>query len=315
MELKLNVAFDSPLGSLEELIESLQDPAIILDDSLKVVAKNKNATRIFQNLRKGRAVGGMVLPEDKEKLRSLSVKQTVLIKLKNGETLYGATAVRFLEAILLVAHPLSADLRESLEAVYSKASGYDVSLLSSFPHKDELLMFSLSKLRLARGIRFFNVAAVVNLVINQLSEASKRSFERITVKSTLKENTTQGSEYDFSVVLAYLLSFCMGFAKDNVTVELFEESRVLSVRVSATPPNNSDEAEEILNGFSKDHVSWHNLIKMLSDGNLWDLETDCGYNNPISFTLKMPLSEEKQPFGVSDIFKEEITKIISAFFG
>ncbi len=315
MELNLNVAFDMDLDSLCEMIDSLKEPAIILDNNLKVISKNKKATRIFTNLRKGRLVGGLMIAEDKEKLRSLSVKQTVLVKLLNGEIVYGATAVSFSDGILLTVRPLSAGLRERLEQVYNKASGYDINISVELTHKDDFMAFSLNNLCFPRESRFFNVTAVAESVINQLSSDYPRIFEKISVNSSLKNNYTLGSEYDFSIILTYIISFCLLCTNEKIGLELFEENGVLAVKISAVPPQDMDEAEALINGFPKDNASWKNLIKMLSDGNLWSLDIKCGYKKPISFTVKMPVAEEKQPFVLSDAFKKTVAKILSAFFG
>ncbi|MBE6692376.1 MAG: hypothetical protein E7586_03460 [Ruminococcaceae bacterium] len=315
MKLNLNAVVDTGFQRFFETVGNSRDPAIILDDSLKVFSKNKIAARIFPNLRKGRSVGGLMVASDKEKLRSLSAGQTVLVKLLSGETVYGATAVRFSNEILLIVRPLSAGLRERLETVYSKASGYDINILSEEPDKEEFMAFSLKNLCFPKETRYFNVAAVSESVINQLSLNHPSVREKITVNSSLKNNYACGSEYDFSIVLTYIVSFCMYCTKEKVVLELSDKNGSSVVKISAIPPEDMDESEELVNAYPKDNVSWHNLIKLLCDGNLWDLEIECGYKKPLLFTFELPAAEEKQPFVLSDSFKKTVAKILSAFFG
>ena len=314
MELNLHTAFDMDSKSLREMFEGLREPAIILDESLKTVSKNKIAARIFPKLRKGCRVGGLMVAEDKKKLLSLSVRQTVLVKLLNGETVYGAMAVRFSKEILLLVRPLSAGLRERLEEIYNKASGYDINIFAEQPTKDRLLDFSLKNLCFTGENRFFDVSVVTEGVINQLSLNHRRVFEKIALKSSLNNRYALGSEYDFSIMLTYIISFCIQSTKEKVGIELLDKNGVLSVTVNATPPEDMKEAEELINEFPKDNICWQSLIKMLSDGNLWDLEMDYGYKKPVSFTVKMPVAEETQPFVLSDALRQAVAKILSAFF-
>ena len=306
MKVYLETDFSKSLCDLAESLKTLRHPAILIGRDLKVVDKNFKAKTVFQGLRKGSYISPFTFPREEERLFNLLPRQTAFVEMKNGEYIYGATAVGFEDCIMLVVRPMWSGLHERLEKIYSRASGYDVNLTSEYTEIEDMWNLFLSHYCSAKEIGFFNIVTAVESIIKEIPSVSETVFKRIKFTNKLKNASTMGSEYDFAVVFAYLLFLCSDFVKDKIRIELVGDKEKLSILFKGVSQKSHKDSNELYVKFSRGSLYWQNLIRLLTDGNLWEIGMHLSGEKKVCLFFNVPLAPEKQPFAVSESYRKYI---------
>lgn len=314
MRINLDTALSASLCELINNIDGVKSPAVVLDRELKIVAKNFKAKVIFTNLRRGRRISAFAPNRDCDRLYQLAPKQTAFIEMNNGKYVYGATAIGFEEGILLLIRPVWSGIHERLEKIYSRASGYDLNLASQYTELEDLWELFLSKYSSAREIGFFNVATATKAILKELPSISKSVSNRVSLVNKLKNSSTLASEYDFAVVFAYLLFLCSEISVGKMKVELAREGEDLVIKYYGTAENSHEDSDEIFVKFSNGALYWQNLIRLLTDGNLWEIGIRLYGEKDFALTFRLPSAPDKQPFAVSESFRLYILCALRGLF-
>ncbi len=314
MIFNIDTAFSLSLCDVADSPQKYNSPVIIIDRNLKVVGKNKKAALLFSNLRKGRNIGAYMWDDEAEKVHSLQNRQTVFVTMKNGETLYGATAVGFSDWILLLVRPMWADIHHRLERIYHRASGYDTRIPAEYTESESLMGVFLEKYCSVQDVSFFNICTMVDAVVARLATVNKTAFRRIELSSLIKECWSFGSEYDFSAILAYALFVCLDYADGDICVTLSESDDCAVITIKGDSKKTEEETEDLVKKFASGGLHWMAPVKMLVDGNLWDLSLEIVDEVGIKLNFVLPLAESKQPFALLDSHREFILRILRGFF-
>lgn len=315
-------------SALVSRVAEMEEPAILLGDDLKIIAKNKRASALFFDLRRGRGISKFLAEGAESKIVQMQPQEVVYTELISGVTHYGAAVIRAEGCFLIIIRPASSDLRTSLEAIYSKSSGYDIELPepdieSPNPKMQKLIKRTMHALGTARGLRFFNVSDVVKSIIREISAYSNGYASGINVSVIDRELISVGSEYDFAMIVAYIISFFIGASDNrNINIEVFGNQNEISVNMSAVTHFAPYEIARIVSGRFDCNMEtdlgsdeyWFRLIKLLTDGNLWDFDINGGENGELSFTLRLPHAEKREGFALHDISPEYIREIIEVVF-
>lgn len=118
----------------------------------------------------------------------------------------------------------------------------------------------------------------------------------------------------FSAVLAYALFVCSDYAKGEIRLSFGNSDGNLVINVCGESKMTSEESDEFVNKFASGGLYWVTPIKMLVDGNLWDLSLEIIDEVGINLNFVLPLAEAKQPFVISDGHREYIRRILRGFF-
>ena len=310
-----------PLGELCEKIKKLKSPAVLLDNELKVVYKNRFATSLLRDLRKGRSMGEYLPKSVAFTVSEMKPNEVISVELRIGAQILGATVVCTAENRLVMIYPMAINVFKSLENIYRKSSGYDISLPDSEPPIADLVNQSLNKLSYTHVPSFFSAKVLVKGVADCFCSLTDA---RVVTEESGCELISLGSEKDFALVVAYILSICNEQSSDKkIKVKMLESNGVIRLRFSVSTaksvsPNPSAEAEENTDYKSNYENNFNGrlvLIKLISDGNVWDFDLKKRDNGKLSFELCAPLAEERESFALRDVSTEEIQKIVTAILG
>ena len=106
----------------------------------------------------------------------------------------------------------------------------------------------------------------------------------------------------------------------KIKVKMLESGGTIRLRFSVSPAkvNSPDTPDEIAESveYKSDYGNNFNgklvIIKLISDGNVWDFDLKKRDNGKLSFELCAPLAEERESFALRDVSAKEIQKIVTA---
>lgn len=179
MQFNVRIAAVLSAEMLEERINNIREPAVLLGGDMKIIAKNPCASKLFFDLRKGRKIRKFLPEEYRERLSDMHCGDTADIRLVNGNRRYKAIAVCGENFRFIVIQSAAPVLREELGRIYGKSSGYDVSVTEpeSKDYKygivpEDMFMPAAENCKADRYYSIFNVSSILQKYFQELMGAA-----------------------------------------------------------------------------------------------------------------------------------------------
>lgn len=321
MNINLLIPAVLPVESIIKRITTLEFPAVIVDDEMKIMAKNKSASSVFSNLRSGRTFKKHVCAEDVSDIENMQEKQIMHINLADGKN--KAVVICGNGYRLFVVTKAFAHAHDGVLRLYRESSGYDINLVQpngtkmGFANKENVdeTTEKISCCDVLSSLNtVFDAADVFARFCSEMKSKSgkfKKQFEIAFHKETM---AILGAEKDFSLILAYLTRFCLEkTVGTSPKIKLFrsEDEVVLQIKAEL---DTKEYPGNLKNGFDTEEKYWFYLIKLLADGNLWDFSEKHLPNGQTEFLLKAKHVAIKEKYVLRDISNEYIRRIIDFVF-
>ncbi|MBO5870640.1 MAG: hypothetical protein J6Q89_07825 [Clostridia bacterium] len=312
---------------LAEKLNMLEYPAVLLDKDLKVVSKNNEANGFARFLRKGAKISRFLPEGDETKVKNMISGDTLVSSISANGISFRVNIIHGFDCYLVILHAESAGLRDGVASKYMRMSGYDVDITEpEKPSKqpkmpiglERIIENALLKHSSPHSLPFFNSAAIIKGLTNELQKANKTLSDRIKCSVAENELISEGNEKDFILILAFMISLCLDFSEDDIFLEAKNEKDELVFRVSSNVDASVYGVARLAslskgfgnseNGFEESDFYAY-LLKLLSDGNLWDFSIDC-HSGKLNFTLRTPYVRSGEEFMVRDISAEFIINVV-----
>lgn len=320
MKLNIRVASLLPLEIISGRIDLLSEPLIILDEYLRIIAKNRPAAKILSNLRHNRRINGFLQEGDVERISRMETGQMFHVSLFDKDKEYGASVICGNGYRIIALSPFFADVHHSIERIYDKTSGYDIELRMP-PAFDNVKTENnayhiLSSVKTKEHIDKSAIFSSAKLVRQLALEAN--AFGRgINASVTTDVGGIYGSEYDFAMILAYLISFFDNTSYgEGAELSLTVSGQNAVVTVSGATYLAEQEISSLMNGTDGESSSayWFRILALLAEGNLWRFSMDSSREGSISFRLEAPLAEMPDGCVLRDVDRGYIREILSFVF-
>jgi hypothetical protein len=320
--------------SLSVLANGLGIPAVLTDESLKIIKKNPSFSKTIPNLRKGSGMGSFFDGSAREEIANMSQSDVFATRLtaKDG-TAFGVIVLGGIDSRLLIFNAIGSDIVERIDGLYRRMSGFDDGKIGFDTNSDflpisgtkssdakALLSKMLADIGSVRTLPFFNAADVIKAISSAVSGASRPVKDRLRIELVSDEMITHGCARDLALIISFSVAFCLDnsdsspvFLKADVNdgeIEFSVTSRTeLSVydaaRMTAIYNDEDDESKNF----------WFYMIRLLADANLWSFSTEARIDGTVVFKLKTPFSESVESLLLRDSLNEEVSAVINMFFG
>lgn len=302
-------------------------PTILLDENKRLMGKNNLATGLFKQLRKGRSAKSIFRNEEDLILDGIKPFQMAEISVFGKDNEYFATAVRGIDFWLITVNASRSAVSQSVSRIYGRASGYDSDLTTSYPvsfnkskrHKMlKILLRLIEEHSAVRSLPFFNADAVLSAFFaHAKSVMGEKSF--VINHSPKGNHIVCGSQRDFATVTAYICACCIDIPnRGDIAVNISEHVNETALNISVDCRN-----AESLKGFDirqykafeemDETAYWLHLLKLICDGNLWDLSIEQN-NNSLLFRVNMPSAKESETYVLRDIAHSYIRELTELLF-
>jgi hypothetical protein len=326
--------------TLTALADGLGLPAVLADESLKLITKNSAFSKTIPNLRKGSGLSSFFMESARDEIQKMSQSDVFATRLtaKNGAT-FGVIVLGGSDCRLLVFNAIGADMIERVNELYHRMSGFDDGIIGFDPNSDflpirgtkaaaakALLSKVLSDISSVRSLPFFNASDVIKAIYSAVASASRPTnlsgpphSERLKLGLGSDEMITHGCARDLALILSFSIAFCLDNGESSPVfletsasdgeIEFLITSRTdLSVYdVAKMTAIYNDEDDENKN-------FWFYMIRLLADANLWSFSTEARIDGTVVFKLKTPFTESVESLLLRDSIDEEVTTIINIFF-
>ncbi len=323
--------FHVTLTKAEDIIGKIaeyQYPTILLDENKKIIAKNRLVAPLFKQLRVGRSAKCIFRDEEDRILDGIQAFQMAEIRVFGNNNEYFATAVRGIDYWLITVNSSRTAVSQSVSHIYGRASGYDSELTMNYPasfdkskkHKMlKVLLDLLDEHSTVRNLPFFNPDAVISaFCVHAERVMGEKRFINIPSRGN---HAVCGSQKDLATVIAYICACCMGIPNHgdiffNVTEHVNETALNISVECADI---KSLKWLDVRNYKAFDEMDenayWLHLLKLICDGNLWDLTIEQDYNrNRLCFRVHMPSAQESEHYILRDIADAYIQQLAELLF-
>ena len=299
MLVKIKISNEINAKSFNKQADAFFAPAVLLDTSLRVLAKNAEAAKRFPRLKVGASVVRRLDKLAYAHLRGMTKHETCTVDFRHENKFYRANAICGDGCITLVFHAPNSNLQGNLCEKYVSLSGYDIDFFGSGAdlQADEkgsrasrLVGSLLEKQYEPKRCVAFRVENMLDAIRDGIARKMPELADRIRILRISENITAEGSERDFTVASIALISLCIRRGVGEVFVSSAVRGEELSLRIGTkTESNGVFDAE---NGIY--------LLKLLANGNMWELDeriTDGG----IEYILTMPLYNGGEEFLVRDV--------------
>ena len=313
-------------NKMKDGLKTLCRPALLADEG-KRICERIGENDIGLHCRIGTRLDSLFNSHDSERLDSLQLGEVFIAELKGGSGICYALVVRGEGGYLVFPQSLCDRFSQRLLERCEELSGYDVgpkALLSEMMLNADrngrafavasAAEWVINELSEVHKLPFFDFSAAITRLICAIGEASRSACAAISFPKILPEAVAVGSGNDFVLVLALLLSVCLGdfkFSGAHLSVHECDDGLCLTVRADM----QNALAETLFDSFGKERsdASLYALfIRLIADCNFWDIDlrhTD----GHIEFTLTVPSVARGEEFYVRDD-ERDMSVLLRALF-
>lgn len=315
------------------LAESLDNAAILTDESTKVIMKNSACSRIVPRLRKGSKLSRFLENGVEDTIREMLPRDVLSARFKTENEEHGVIIVSGFDSRLFLFSPLGSGMFARIEELYSRMSGFDNEEVEFETEGDtklgrnavsrkiaSLLSNMLDSFKKVRALPFFNANDVTSLISETIMKSGKTAKQRLVSDIPEGETITQGNSHDLALILSFAISFCFDHGEDSkifVNVEHIDNEAVFTVSSRTVLSVYESARMTAIHKFTDDTDDknfWFYMIRLLADANLWSFESIAAIDGTVTFKLKTPLIQSVEEYLLRDSFNEEILEIIKIFF-
>ncbi len=262
------------IAEAEELIAGMEYPAVLLNDKLFVIKKNRAARRHTNFLKLGCSVVRFLAPESYRPMLDMNPSEMLNVVFdRNGEK-YRANTVCGIGCRILIFRSADTGLFAALNDNYSRMSGYDICLSHSPESKNGVLTEGFADIvddlmqehTKSHALYFFNAADLVKRFFDELDRQKNGRYIYELLMSG-GELFTEGSPKGFLLLLAVMTSLCFDkfdnkiiFSAKNAGSELV--FAVYCEKGAAAADAAEREAEQDLFAYG---------ARLIAEANLWEL--------------------------------------------
>ncbi len=322
---------------LSEKLNTLEIPAILLDKELKVIARNTESAEFASFLRKGAKINRYLPEGDGEKVLAMNPCETFITSIKGNQSECRVNIVCGVNCRLVIFQPYQGKLNAEVLDKYKKMSGYDTTvelprvenepakggkrLASGMSEIIETVILGQSGLR---GLPFFNSAVLLKSLLSEMANAAPRYSERIKLSLSSDELITEGSDKDFVLMAAFMMLFCLDCSTDG---EVSADAKNIGGELVFSVSCKADSSVYGIAKLTSIRKSFRTIdpefsesdfliymLKLLADGNLWDLNIGYGIDGRLDFTVRAPYVKSGEEFMVRDISGKFLQKLVAELF-
>lgn len=311
-----------------EIINSFEHPIIVLDEDMRICAKN-SATRFYvSGIEPEKSIKGFLSEADFERIGKLESGENISCRLNCGLTCCGATVFKLEKRCFVVVDPVSSRLRESLREVYDRLSGYDNEVCDDDCFGETLarklrtrsaasyITERLGETMYGQKLAFFDMEKAVRVFSDELKAVGITSdtYNRCKVG---RECLAKGTEGEFLLLLAVAIFINDG---KNGKIIFETEKDANSVYCRMIMDNFSEhigtecETEGRFEGELSEHRFWSYLVYLISNANLWETEVEYEGGKTI-FTVKIESATPNNSFILREPNNENAKRLAEIFFG
>lgn len=326
--MKFRLDFISPTEDLVKNIDSVDHPIIVLDEDLRISAKN-GATRFYvSGIETGKSIKGFLSETDYDKIIKLESGENISCILNCGIVSCGANVFKLDKQSFVVVDPVSSRLRESIQTVYDRLSGYDNGVCDGTFVGETLarklrtrnaasyITERLGETLYGQNITFFDLEKAVSAFSDELRALGITSDTYIRCSGS-RECFAKGIEGEFLLLLAVAIFINDG---KNGKIIFETEKDANNVYCRMIMDNFSDhigiesELERRFEGELSEQRFWSYLVYLISNANLW--ETDVEYEDGKTvFTVKIESVTPNNRFVLREHNNENAKRLAEIFFG
>lgn len=320
--------------NIEDLVEYAKcskNPIFILDENCRILYKNRYVNRIAPKLEKGEKINRF-LPEGASYYIGLMEDRRILrTEFSKDEFRCSSAVVSVGDFNVVVLDYLGAELSEAVEEAIGRMSGYDVEIpipagikgIRNFDFRaaEELLTEALERYKTTRPIPFFKSTDILKKLFESLKKKDSEIFERVKLRFSGEEYISSGSERDFVLTAACLISFCVAASKDGCAeVEVVGGDGFSNIYVSSncclTEKSRFDFSNlKYARDIKNEETGWLYLLKILSGTNLWELTSDTETEGRLGFMLRLAVADGFDGLELRDVEKDYLENIVARVFG
>lgn len=309
MLINFHSAFSENEERAAEYIESIERPLLVVNKELILIARNSKAAELFPELPVGSGLYTL-FGKNARTASELMPYQVLCAELYLFGTPCAVTVIGGSERLLVLFDSVETRIDKTVFDACGKMSGYDLKLAYPKHISDDetpvltkgllgdnagFLFRVLNERNEARDLSPFNAGAVFSAVIDEFGA------DNFAVLTKTADVNALGSMRDLAVVTAYMLSF-FGRNPGGEKAEIKTETDHFSVCFSVKGKTGISEEDAKLI-FSERPVKtklsdpadeerfWLYLIRLLTETNLWNLETEFN-NGRALFRLTLPAAEQ-----------------------
>ena len=320
MKLNLYVARALSEKLMLERIKIFDEAAVIIDERLHIIAKNRAAAKLLPDLRRNTRINRFLWEDDKEKIANMKKGQILQVCLVAKNQSYKASVICGEGYRVITFLPLYSPIHHSLNRIYEKSSGYDVNMQSPLPLGDGKIentanaILSLLDINENSGE---NSIFSPSEMVRSISSGLYTSGMKINVSVIEEPGVIYGAKYDFAMIVAYLISFFADTSRGkNIEITHSALNNNSLVTVSGDTYLTRKEIEEILKDKSNstEFSYWFRILNLLAEGNLWKFYYNFSQEGKLCFCLASPVEEQFEKCVLRDVDKEYINKILKFVF-
>ncbi len=296
-----------------ETAESINYPAVLIDNRFKIVAKTKSVNRFLKGVRVGTKIVRFLPESAVFEIENMEIESVFHTSFSTQFGKFPVVVISNGDCRLVVFNQLFSELLDTATAIYSKMSGYDNKLNDkNNPFKDcpdavkAILGDVLKSFETTRPLPFFDVSALISCILSELKNKSAALDDRIKFVPIEDKLLTSGNERDFAAVLILLLSFLLENGSD-ISLSVAENHDTIKISLVG----NADfgfcgriNIRRFLQS-SKENENFEfflYLAKLLTDANLWELELSEDENGVSRLNIILPLLRSGEEF----LLREEV---------
>lgn len=304
---------------IREQIPTMPIPALYADKNLVLISKSASFVSNFKKLRLGSRLSPLFDEEHLERISNIAYGEMAYCVVNIGGTDHGVNIIGGNDFYLLLFHPISTEFMGNLQSLYGDMPGDGLLLGNSFSDFQERITRGCSfatantltevfqHFSQPKSMHVFNVSYAMRALSNGLNVALSES---ISANFDISPSVGFGSSEDFVMALAATVFIFLG-AGQEIALECEEKDGFAHCRIVL----EKGERDRLLTSQDMEECcNWFYLVKLLAEGNLWEVKSETCKNGCDCITFKIPFTEEFGGCCLADISAERVAEILTVFF-
>lgn len=312
-------------------------PILIMDDALKIVAKNKEASMYTSDIRIGAKLNRFIPESDIDKIKDMRSGEILLTSVNTEGAECRVNVLRGIDCRVAVLYPVGGGVFKGINEKYGRMSGYDLKLSKASPMQipksdshcvhggiAEIVDRLASEHTVSQRLPFFDSGSVFARIVSETKALSPCCSSRLICVPPGEKLITAGSERDFALMAAFAVAFCLDCSDGEVYASALKlDDRIevtVACEIGALIPDMSKVTEFRkyfggLKGEMSEPAFWAYLLRLFADSNLWELDVRVSGGNRLEFIVRMPFIKSGEEFWVRDFYDCFVHDILLAFLG
>ena len=272
-------------SKLEERIENMATPAVIIDESFKLIYKNSVFSSYFPNIHRGMSFESQIDPDFRKDLEKLTDSEIYWREMKRDSAFRDAIFLRFRDKYVV----MSESMKNGRDAYLPVSQNTMGILPQKQNHPRSGAFISMVTANIARELRsnrvfdVFQPSAIIKNIIENI-QTHHIPQERIEFFDYSAETSTTGSQREFAFLICNILAFCLEKENSVVKITLKNSRGTISLSIEANG-GFSKKHENNKDGSKTKYSDLYTAI-LAADNNLWDIETE-NLENGFKITVYM----------------------------